>query len=338
MRWFRAWFRRRGLERDLDRELRAHLDLHTHHLTAAGMPPGEARRRARIELGGVDQAKERVREARAGVWLDQICHDLRDAFRGLKRTPGVTATAAALIALVIGGNTTIYSMVHAVLATSAPGVRGEGLVTLQLRIDGRPAGPEHSYPDYLEYAGQAPTLAPLLAMQFQRFVVGIDAGTYAFSGGLVSSSYFDTLGIRAVRGRTFTGADEASSGLVALVSERLWQTQFQGANDIVGRSISLNGHAATIVGVAPPGFHGAWMGEAGEVWTPLLAYHRIRGTARTLADRSSAIAVWRQIGSGRASAGPQVRLKADTTGNFATDLRTQTGPGKAFLRSQPFLR
>jgi putative ABC transport system permease protein len=287
MRWPR-WFRRNRLDRDLARELDTHLDLHVHHLMAGGVSRAEARRRARLELGGVDQVTEQVRDVRAGAWLDSAMHDARDAFRGLKRTPGVTLTAIALIALVIGGNTTIYSMVHAVLTKPAPGVRGNGLVSLELRIDGRPAGPEHSYPDYLEYAAQTTTLVPLLAMQFQRFVVGIDEGTYGFSGGLVSSNYFDTLGVRLARGRTFTSADELSSGLVAVISDDIWRTQFGGDEHVVGRTLVLNGHAATIVGVAPPRFHGATVGEMGEVWVPLIAFHRLRGTSGALRDRTVA--------------------------------------------------
>src|SRR5262249_52238404 len=128
MRWIRSWFRRRALDRDLDRELQAHLDLHIHHLMTRGVPRHEAVRRARLDLGGVSQVAEQVRDARSGVWLDQMACDVRDAFRGLRRTPGITLTAAALIGLVIGGNTTIYSMVHAVITKPAPGVRGDGLV------------------------------------------------------------------------------------------------------------------------------------------------------------------------------------------------------------------
>lgn len=200
----------------------------------------------------------------------------------------VTLTAVALIALVIGGNTTIYSMVHAVLAKPAPGVRADRLVTLQRRVDGRGVGPEHPFPDYVEYARQTTTLAPLLGMQWQRFSVGIGDGVYVFSGGLASGSYFETLGVHLARGRTFTAADQESPEVVAVISDRIWRTQLGGADDVVGRSITLNGHAATIVGVAPPDFHGAWLGEGPDVWTPLLPYHRRRGTVRTLIDGSSA--------------------------------------------------
>src|SRR4029077_19183521 len=113
-------------------------------------------------------------------------------------------------------------------------------------------------PDYQDYAAQTTTLAPLLACQFQRFVLSVDEGSYAVSGGLVSSNYFDTLGVRLRRGRTFTSADDAAPNLVAVVSERVVQSHFEDVEHVIGRTVLLNGHAATIVGVAPPQFSGAW--------------------------------------------------------------------------------
>lgn len=288
MRWLRSWLRRRTLERDLARELEAHVDLHAHHLIANGVVGHEARRRARLDLGGVEQVKEQVRDARAGAWLDGAVCDARDAFRGLKRAPGVTLTATMLIALVVGGNTSIYSMVHAVLAKPAPGVAADRLVTLERLVDGRAVGAEQSYPDFLEYA-RASTFASVLAVEFQRFVLTLDDSAYALRGGAVSDRYFETLGVRLERGRTFTEREAAeSSALVAVVSDRLWRTQFDAAENVVGREMLLNGHPATIVGVAPPQFHGAWLAETADLWVPILAYHRVQGNAGTLADRADA--------------------------------------------------
>ena len=224
MGWFRAW-RRREQDRDVERELRAHLDLHVTELVGRGWPPAEARRLAHLELGGVDQVAARVRDGRSGAWLQRFLHIVRDALRGVKRTPGVTATAILLIALVIGGNTAIYSMVHAVLTKPAPGVRRGGLITLELRIDGKPAGPTHSYADYLDYA-HATTMSPLLANEWQRFVLTLDDGSYALTGGLVSSNYFETLGVRLREGRTFTTGDQQASDLVAVVNEHVVQKYF----------------------------------------------------------------------------------------------------------------
>src|SRR5262249_35855158 len=163
-------------------------------------------------------------------------HDLRDAIRGLRRTPGVTVTAVGLIALVVGGNTTIYSMVHAVITKPAPGVLADRLVTLQLRIDGRSAGPAHSFADYAQYAAESRTLAPLEANQYQRFTLALDSGAFAVTGGLVSSNYFETLGVRMLRGRSFTPDDQTSASLVAVIGANLWRARFQGDEEILGRS------------------------------------------------------------------------------------------------------
>lgn len=313
MRWIQRWFRPSRLDREIDRELQAHLDLHTRELIGRGMPREQALRQARLALGGVDQIAEQVRDARAGGWLDRLIHDGRDGLRGLRRTPGVTLTAIALVALVIGGNTTIYSMVHAVLTKPSPGVTGERLVSLEQRIDGRPAYPEHNYADYLDYVAQTTTLRGLLASQFQRIVLIVGDESYTVNGALVSSNYFGTLGVGLTRGRTFTPIDDTSSNLVAVVSDRVWQTYFKGADDVIGRTIVTNGHTAVVVGVAPPPFRGAQIGERADVWIPLLAYHRLHGTAATLIERSE--------GGGRTLAIGQLRPGATMSqarGEFAT--------------------
>ena len=144
MRAILAWLRRRRLDRDLEKELRFHLEQHVSDLVATGLLREEADRRARIELGGVEQVKERVRQGRSGVWLDHLMHDVRDAWRALTRTPGITLTAVTLIALVIGGNTTVFSIIHGILTKPAPGVQATGLVKLDLFINGSPYNGGHS--------------------------------------------------------------------------------------------------------------------------------------------------------------------------------------------------
>src|ERR1043165_5674066 len=134
---FRTWFRRTRLDQDLDRELRFHVEGHARDLLSAGLSQDEARRRARIDLGGVDQVRERVRESRTGVWLERARSEWRDAWRGLTRTPATALTAAALVAAVIGGNTTLFSMIHGILTKPARGVLATRLVTFEPRVAGR---------------------------------------------------------------------------------------------------------------------------------------------------------------------------------------------------------
>jgi predicted permease len=284
-----AWFRRQRLDRDLERELRFHVDQHVRDLIAGGASPEDAQRQARIELGGIDQVKERVRESRSGAWFDRLRCDTRDAARGLKRTPGIAGTAILLIALVIGGNTTIFSMVHGILTKPARGVQASRLVTLGSTINGRPE-PTHSYPEYLEYVSASTTVRPLLAYGFERFTLTMPAGSFAFRGGLVTNNYFGTLGVQLLRGRAFTDDENrlGASGLVAVVSYRVWQEQFHGAEDVIGQAVVLNGHPATVIGVAPAGFQGTLLAETNQLWVPLLAYARLAGqeaALTTLSDR-----------------------------------------------------
>jgi predicted permease len=276
-------------DRDLDKELRFHVEEHVRDLIAAGLSPEEARRRAQLDMGGINQIKERIRDARRGAWLDRLRGDARDAWRGLRRTPGPTLTAVALVALVIGGNTTLFTMIHGILAKPARGVRADRLVTLEPRTGGQ-VGFGHSFPDYLELVGQARTLSRLLACDFAPFTISVADGTYAVRGARVTPNYFDTLGVRLIRGRSFTDEESRldSSGLTAVVSHRVWQEQFHGIEDIVGQPIAIDGHAATVIGVAPEGFQGTTLAELSQVWVPLVAYSRVEGTSRELGERQSA--------------------------------------------------
>src|SRR6185503_19020996 len=184
----------------LDAELEACLDILTQDKIVHDIAPMEARRQARLELGGVEQVKERVRESRSGAWLDRLRFDTRDALRGLRRTPAVACTAILLIGLVIGGNTTIFSMVYGILTKPARGVQASRLVTLSSSVNGVP-DPAHNYRDYLEYVSNTRTVRSLLGHQFERFTLTLPTGSFAFRGALVTDNYFETLGVPLVRGR-----------------------------------------------------------------------------------------------------------------------------------------
>jgi putative ABC transport system permease protein len=283
-----TWLRRRHLDRELEKELRFHADEHARHLIAQGVPPQEAHRRARLELGGVEQVAERVRDGRPDAAIDHLVLDLRDAVRSLARTPGLTAAIVTLIALVIGGNTTVFSIIHGILTKPAPGVEARDLVTLDLAVNGRPFNGGNSYPNYLDYAAQSTTVRPMAIADYERFTLTIPDGSYAVRGDLVSANFFDTLGIRPIAGRTFTADDDRAQagGLPAVISERLWQRQFGGARDLAGQTIALNGHPATIIGVTPPRFAGAVLGESADIWVPLLPYSHVHQAERDLHDRT----------------------------------------------------
>jgi macrolide transport system ATP-binding/permease protein len=284
----RSWLRRRRLDRELEKELRFHLDEHARQLIAQGVAAHDAHRRARLDLGGFEQVTERVREGRPDAAVDQLLHDLRDALRSLARTPGLTAAVITLIALVIGGNTTVFSIVHGILTKPAPGVPTRDLVTLDLMVNGRPFNGGNSYPNYLDYAAQSTTVRPLLVDRYERFTLTVADGSYSLRGDAVSGNYFDTLGVRPIAGRTFTGEDERAqaSALPAVISERVWRRQFASAPDVVGQAMALNGIPSVIVGVAPPRFAGVVLGTSSDIWVPLIPYARAHRTERELIDRA----------------------------------------------------
>ncbi|HVQ14649.1 MAG TPA: ABC transporter permease, partial [Vicinamibacterales bacterium] len=268
------WNRRRNQALDgLEDEIRDHVERETEINIARGMSPDEARRQALIAFGNVALVREDAQSAWTWTWLELARQDLRFGARILTNSPGLSLTAAVLIALVIGINTTIFSMVNTLVTRPAPGVSGEGLV--RIAIADRPGAPFVSYPDYLDYAAQTTTLQSLTAFTNGRVTVTADSGSYALMASAVDAGFFETVGIRPARGRQFSPEEERSTdaaALVVMVSHRAWQDLFGGAEDIVGRAISVNGFPATVIGVAPPDFRGTMVAERADVWLPLLQY------------------------------------------------------------------
>jgi predicted permease len=289
MRILPRWLARARRDRDLLKELRFHIDEHADTLIQGGVPREEAERQARLDLGGISQTKERIFDSHPVAWVDHIACDLRDAWRAIRRAPGTALTAASLVALVIGGNATLFSMIHGLLTKPARAVRSAGLVTLEPRMAGR-VGFGYSYPDYLDYVSQAGVLKHVLACDFATFTLTVPDGTYAFRGTKVTPNYFDTLGVTLVKGRSFSDdeASSAASGLTAIVSYRVWQEQLRGVEDVIGKTVAINGRPATIVGVAPSGFQGPTLVELAQIWVPLVAWARIDSSDSTLNDRASA--------------------------------------------------
>lgn len=287
MPWTR-FFRRRKPEPELDDEVEFHLNMAIRERMERGETRAAAEAAARKEFGNVGLVKETARAVWISAWIEQCLRDLRAGGRVLTKSPMFSGAAIVLVALGIGWNTTIYTILHGLLTKPAPGIRAERLVSLGLMTGGRMDEPENSYANYLDYAAQTKTLRPLLAWGFERFTVAIGDATYEFQGARVTRNYFDTLGIHMAKGRSFTAGESRgdSAGLVAVIGYRLWQEQFQGADDIIGRPIVLNGYPATIIGVAPPRFRGTILAGSLAVWVPVLNYSERRGTEAELHNRT----------------------------------------------------
>lgn len=285
MNWKSIFQRQR--DEEISEEIESHLRIATQDRIERDESAEDARHHAARELGNALSVKEAIRDVWISRVLQELLQDLRFAARVLTKSPGFAATAIALIALGIGGNATIYSMVSAISHKPLPGIHADNLISLGIMRDGHQDDPGNSYANYADYVAQTKTLRPMLARGWDRFTVTLDKASYGVWGTLVTTNYFETLDVRLAKGRPFTEAEGRldASGLVAVISHNFWQDAFQGADDIVGRKIILNGHPATVVGVTPEGFHGPQVAERNDVFVPLLSYARIHGMQRMLTAR-----------------------------------------------------
>jgi len=251
-RLWRNFFAKRRNDRDLDDEVHSYVDLLAEEKMREGMRPDEARRTARIELGGVEQVKEDVREVRAGAWLDTVFQDIRYGARMLRKNPGFTAVAILTLALGIGANTAIFSVVSAVLLRPLPYANPQQLIVL--RETTQSVGPHSpSYPDFLDWRKQSRTFSQMAAINNREFNLSGVAQPENISGYAVSANCLSMLGVRPFLGRDFLPSEDApGSAPVVLLSYALWQSHLGADPSPVGKNITLDGRSFTIIGVLPP--------------------------------------------------------------------------------------
>ena len=259
-------FRRVRREQELDDELQAHVGLHIEDNLRQGMHPKEARRVALARLGGMESIKEQCRDARRFVGLEDFGKDLRYSLRGLAKSPAFTAIAVLSLALGIGVNTAVFSVVDAMLLRPFPYDDPDELVTLQPFEISDPTSTRNLRLD--EYLSWKPHTDVFTEMAFSNDFdnySGRSAGhpTEELRGQFVSPDLFATLGVEPLLGRGFLPEDahpesEENYGFnpeVVIVSHSLWQRRFGGDRGVIGETLWLNDHAATIIGVMPPGFY-----------------------------------------------------------------------------------
>ncbi len=271
--FFRNLLRRGSADGDLEAELHAHLELLSEEKLREGLPPDEARRAARIELGGVEQVEEEVRDARAGAWLEAFVQDLRFGARQLRRNRGFTAVAVVTLALGIGANTAIFSVVNAVLLHKLPFPQPERLVTIA-EID--PDSINNVTVDFTTTHDLRERSRSFQSLSLLRNGGGamIESGEPERVSGLrVNFDFFDTLGVKMALGRTFLpDEDRPDNRHFAILSHELWVSRFGADPRVVGRVIHLTDSPFTVVGVLPPAFPAQLIpGVEGrpEIYTPL---------------------------------------------------------------------
>jgi putative ABC transport system permease protein len=279
--WLRLLLHRRELDQELNDEIGYHLEAKTQENIAKGMTLEEARRAARIELGGVEQVKERVRAGRTGAWLDTFVQDLRFGLRMLRKSPGFTSVAILTLALGIGANTAIFSFTDQVLLRNLPVPHPEQLVVLRSPGPGPSTGhcwsdidncaQSFSYPMYGELRERATVFSGLLAYRQIDLNVSGDGVTQTAHGELVSGNFFQTLEVPPALGRVFTPNDETAPGAnpVAVLSYGYWTRQFGGDPSVLNKPLFVNGVPLTVVGVARKGFFGVEIGSAPDIFIPV---------------------------------------------------------------------
>jgi predicted permease len=272
------------MEEELAEELRFHLDQHTADLIARGCAPDEARRQATLALGGPEQVKEECRDTRGTRWLHDLQQDLHYALRNLRASPGFTLTALLSLALGIGANTAIFSLIDTLMLKYLPVSHPEEL--LQVGHGGEYFGWFFTNALWEALRDRQQVFSRVFAFGQVRFNLNQAGEARRVQGAWVSGEYFTTLGLRPALGRLLVPADDQSRcGAVAALSHGFWQSEFGGRGDVLGRNISLDGHPFEIVGVVQPGFSGLDVGVAADIMVPLCSERIIRGDRSWLDDR-----------------------------------------------------
>jgi len=268
---FRNTVRREQIDRDLNEEVGSYVELLTEKNMRQGMNPEEARRSAMVETGGVEQVKEEVRAGRTGFGLETFFQDLRYGMRSLWKKPGFTITAVIALALGIGANTAIFSVINGVLLRSLSYANPDRIVMVWERnvTDATTLQNVVSPGNFLDWQKQTTSFEQMAAIADQRVNLTGGAGEpEEIKAQFVSHPFFAALGVQPFMGRFFVPEeDRAGNDLVIILSHQLWQNRFGSDPAIVGKQATISGRQRTILGVMPPGFH--LLDNQVKAWMPL---------------------------------------------------------------------
>jgi putative ABC transport system permease protein len=286
----RSLFRRETVESEMEDELRFHSERQIEKYLKAGMSRGEALRRVRVEFGGLEQVKEDCRDARGVSQAETLVQDLRYGWRTLLKSPGFAAAALFTLALGIGANTAIFSVVYAILLRPLPFRDASRLILLN-ETTPRVGNVGVSYPNFQDWRGQSRTFSEMAAVSGVHFNMTGGSQPENIGGLAVSPNFLSMVGVRPVMGRGFTaGEEKAGAAPVVLLSYALWQSHFGADRGAIGRTIRLDSETATIVGVLPPGFR--WV-EKCDVMEPMGVWATHNDSAAEREDRGDLIVAGR---------------------------------------------
>ncbi|HLK62218.1 MAG TPA: ABC transporter permease [Bryobacteraceae bacterium] len=283
-----AWWNRKRRESDLERELGAHLELETTEQQEAGVPPDQARSSAQRAFGSTAFYKESVREAWGWMFLDRLKQDLRYALRGMRKSPGFTITAVLSLALGIGANTAIFSLIDALMLRWLPVRNPQALVQVTMLRPSTDPLESFSYPLAMALSEHHEVFSNLCGFAGASFPVRHGNSVESVSGAWVTGAYYATLELEPAAGRLLTEQDDRPEAApVAVISDDYWKRSFGGSADVVGRQIFVEGAPVTVVGVSPAGFSGANVGQTADITLPLGILPQIRPDRTYQLDSSS---------------------------------------------------
>ena len=248
-------FHRSRIEGDLDEELRAHIQNRADDLESSGLARAAADRRACLEFGGCQKFKEEVRETLGTHFIDTLLQDVRHSLRTLRKAPGFTMVAVLTLALGIGANTAIFSVVEGVLLTPLPFSQPNRLVIVWQKNLTLKKDISASYPDFQDWQRSARSFQEMAAVNWQDYDLTNPGKPEHVTGMQVSSGFLSILGVEPILGREFSPQEDVHGGApVVLISHHLWETRFAGSPNALGKSVTLEGTDYTIVGVLPSRF------------------------------------------------------------------------------------
>jgi putative ABC transport system permease protein len=286
----RSLFRRDAVESEADAELRFHFDQQVEKYIKSGRTREEATRRARLEFGGHEQLKEEIRDARGVNLIETLFQDIRYGLRILGRTPVISCVAVLSLALGIGANTAIFSLIDTVMLRMLPVQKPEELTQVRMRDPRSPndePSPSFTNPLWEALRDRQDFYSGIFAWNLTQFDLSQGGAVHDVNGMFSSGEYFSTLGVRPAAGRLITAEDDKRGCPgVAVLSYGFWQDHFGGAESAVGSTLSLDNHAFNIIGVSAPGFYGLEVGNKFDVAIPVCAAEIFDGPKSRLDRRS----------------------------------------------------
>ena len=287
-------FRTGSLERDMDEEFDFHLQKEVAENLRSGMSSDEALAVARRRFGGVAQVKEAYREAHSLPFLQVLWQDVRFSFRMLRRNPGFSILAILCLTIGIGATTAVFSWIEGVLLRPFPGVtHQERMMAVAGTYRGVAGAPgdstDLSWPDFQDFQRNCKLIDAFIVDRITGVTLAIGDRADRTTGSIVSANYFDALGVRPILGRGFEPAENSGRNAhpVVVISHQMWKERFHGDPAIIGRAQMLNGMPHTIIGVAPEGFYGTFVGWAMQFWVPVSMQERFTRDGYQLESRGA---------------------------------------------------